>query len=1450
MARFYAFSLGGSTGEGFRYPAPQQWAGPTSFTVEFWMRAILREVRNTWILDIGNYGNYEDVHWALSRDKDGKWQTQFGFWGDVQNIFPFAVFAGKWVHIATVFDASNRKLTTYVNGQEPPAGTKTLPENSPVKPREPGLVRIGWNDAAAAIGWQPLSGLLDEVRIWDTPLSAQLIRDRMYQRLVVPHEHLISYVNLAAIYSVAKAPTVAGSTPAALGALPPCRDLVTNKPVEILGHPDFLLSELPTGGRMISVGAGEVAIFQEPVYQGHSWLFPEKYEEHDDARADLLSCDLGSVRVGDQTMVRIFGGPGYTDLSQETLSDLPSMTETKLASKQKTARSLQVVSTKGGEHGDWALPGVWAIASSDGRYLSAYSEDDAIPLRMSNSVDDEGLFQIETLSMSDGHHVVAIRSPKHSTYLTAPATPDGRLAFLDVRPTERASWLVAAEPGAHRFSIGTSDGRWVASRVGDSFELTRDAQRKTIFTLAVRAAADESQVGVLPESSVAFFEHPSYWGKAWVFYSTHADLRSVPKLPVKSMRLGPHTGVTLFDLPDFAIEGNAADLLRDTPDMSGSTYKGKEITSLKLWKVVSPGGIGLESATTLSQDYHTVNGKVESFVAYRTSLSLPQNVSTVEVRVTDSETLEIAGERRGLKANESWTVPANPFGRVIVTSEATNLFCAGLRIRTDTMAADQYIVLFPDQEVHTRLATLEQDALWNAKDHSGQYVLRDRDSLKPEGAAHLQKAITSMMAATQYTSSTLDVREPDAAPRVQVTSGGVAAWQWATHSGAVNSRGMKDAGWMLDFDATSGSAAQLASRLKTGARHAPVFTVLSQRDVRQLLADSHPSGPPILGSLWDDWEKILNVGKAIAHVIVTKIEDEFAQLKVEIRYVTNEVCSFVVKTVTQAAMVAQRILVEVVTAVNKAVEWLAYMFNWDDILKTQKKLADDINRALVRAAELVRDQAPVAVNRAMTDFRNQIKTVLDGVKKQFGEVKKLQFDETRRQSSATRQPLVEEKVHWFLAKMIPQSGVAALASASSPLTVDAAAVAHLQPFFDTLRNEAEKIVDDNVRAAFREALKCFCDAFTDTNAGVAFDDLIVGLLSVLEALAGVAINVMETIIKLLLGLLGEVLDRAKEMLNEKIPIPGLTDLWQLIAPGTKFSVLNVTTLAVAIPTTIILKLREGRTVASDPEVSMLGGPAAAPETEVYRSVAYSAFVALYGAIAAFCDGIAAAKMAPSLGVGVPREFELQVVAGEGRPPRWPTPSRPSWADFFGPLESLEALAKPFEAVSWVLQAGMVVTSWPGYPDFSSTPPYNEDEFDAWALRFWGYGAALAVFDAVSLLGSGKKLRRAGIIENIAASVFGVFHLWPVFGLLIAGLKSDRPKKVVYLATIQGCCGALPEALSFLLLPECTVPSGGATMFAHMGVQVIAAFTDCGINLASGPVINPPEQMSFVRRVGH
>ncbi|MEL6778148.1 MAG: LamG domain-containing protein [Cyanobacteria bacterium J06597_16] len=688
----------------------------------------------------------------------------------------------------------------------------------------------------------------------------------------------------------------------------------------------------------------------------------------------------------------------------------------------------------------------------------------------------------------------------------------------------------------------------------------------------VKIADHEGQVGELAPGEVALYENVAYHGKTWIL-SNNAKDSSKEKADgnhtrftdfqglndqASSLRLGPDTGVTLFkNLDHQAADANREeaieDIVKNVPDLKKTQIGNDTASSLKIFNTIAPEGIFTSFTSKLSQDYRMVGNTLEEFSSYRTMLRFEPGAGEVEVSATDLTEIEVEGTTYQIDEVRSVTLSPNALNVIMITSEADGLNTPGLKLRTRQMAPGTQVVIFPNKEAHQQIATLEDGAIWNATDAQGNLIV-DRNAHSKEEVASVQNTIKRVMATVAYA---------DGAPvantgkRVQSLNRSVGADTidnpWELTFGTVGESKVSPSEWkQLRSLATSGEE---DSDLDTGSLNTGSLAARSVSGRRSGRRIGKRIGGRFKRAIKKAISVVIGTVKNVVHVLVKTAEG---------------IIDFVVDTAEKVAEFVETVVEKVVKGIKKFIEFLQFLFNWDDILDTQRYLKKTINTSLDSAKQLAEDAKP-HVTSFVDDLQDSVEDGMNRLVKTLGgkpsEVEASGFE-------------IPEALEWFLSKLLA-------VVTKSPFGI-------ISELLGGGSNQSES--EDSPLVSFvSQMLEAFEDAI---GAGLRLSEGMLdsiqtlianprepeaALIVIIEAFRDTVIQVLDAVENVALGLLdvvGAAIDLFKDFLNAAIRIPFISDLLDFIGVG-KLTVLNLATIVLAIPVTVTAKLVTGQNLFTD-----------------------------------------------------------------------------------------------------------------------------------------------------------------------------------------------------------------------------------------------------------------------------
>ncbi|MEL6383405.1 MAG: LamG-like jellyroll fold domain-containing protein [Cyanobacteria bacterium J06626_18] len=1146
--------------------------------------------------------------------------------------------------------------------------------------------------------------------------------------------------------------------------------------------------------------------------------------------ADLarFSPRFQKVRLGADTGVTLYKGTQFSGVAQKLAADIPDMRLSRLGA---FPRSIQLRSTVGEP-----FTGKRVIKAPNGEYLS--QQGAALVTAPTRSLNE--LFDLREHPNRDRPELI----PASNQALQV----EGETVTLLIDDAESSEGAFAI--------VNPAGDQWLKLNQDNTFNWTQAHEDRAVFCRAAKMADHEEQVGELTPGEVALYENIAYWGRTWILSDSepeiagsYARLSSFHGLDdqISSIRVGPETGVTLFRHEDNAVtDGNREeeieDIVENVPDLGESQVGNDAISSLQIFQTIAAEDVFASYTTKLSQDYRMVDNKLEEFSAYRTTLRFEPGAGAVEVAATDFTIIEVDGTTYTIDEARSVTLKPNELNFIMITSEADGLNTPGLKIRTSEMADNEQVVIFPNQEAHQQIAELEDGALWNAKDAQGNLIV-DRTAHSQAEVASVQNTIKRVTATVTYTDEAPVANEGRDS---QVLS-----------SNRVVSGAAIDNPWELKFKPAPDESdrqqipAQTAILKKRGLVSASVVAsgpenggvqeaALSQGEFTRLLSQATSSeaapiseapsketqGPGAIG--FGSVRRIgglkrLRIGRRIRNAIKKATSVVVGAVKGVVHFVVKtaeEVIDFVVDTVEKVGEFIEAVVEKVVNGIKKFIEFLQFLFNWDDILDTQKYLVQSINDGFDYVAQQVEAvKAPVSnfideLQETVEDAMNQLVTTLGG-------------DPSEVRESGSGLP---EAAEWFFSKLLggsKQDDAEPTPQSVTPPSGDSKPEHFVFHFVEAFA--------DGVGAVLRGF-----EGLGETIATLIANPLKpqLAVIVLVETLRDVVIQLLEAVENLALGFLdaiAEAIEQLKNLLNAEIKIPFISDLFRLIGGG-KLTLLNLTGLLLAIPVTIVSKLIFGETpFKNEPPLALAlqtdAQAIAAPQASLQTTSKALGETAIAQVVAEPRASFQRSNLARIKSIQHWGATGLLADAINGAITAYLDVLPESSDD---PYE--ETAGFGFEIVSLVLSGYSWLASFPSSPGFPGGRPYNvaahkvsktKNEQEYWERVMWGWRTAVYWLDVVIFVGkeiaaakgndvTRQRLKRADKATIAIDFAFSIVDAGLAIRYLTTIPKGEKPGLEIANEVVSW----LPNLLSPMRLAG---PKGAAALSVVDGVAAFANY---------------------------
>lgn len=542
--------------------------------------------------------------------------------------------------------------------------------------------------------------------------------------------------------------------------------------------------------------------------------------------------------------------------------------------------------------------------------------------------------------------------------------------------------------------------------------------------------------------------------------------------------------------------------------------------------------------------------------------------TSVNIWTSSLASLRINGLAYVTTADTPARVKANGAGKVVIDKITTALSAPTYTVLTDFMSEGEAVEIEPNAELQDKLHGITTADVLEAKNADGTYLLRG-DERTQENAEHLAAIMNRSMSlnkpaapAGAETLRYLSVNRSRTGLRYRGRGDD-------RRPGRIRPEELAEQHWQVDL---SGAAPRYRELTRDEA------TALV-RHKQATLASAEAAG--FLGIDWGGlWNSIKEgVGKilgAIKDFVVTTIVDPISKLVKEVKvfftlliegieYVIDKTIEFV----QQAFQIVEGIWNKIKVFFKDLFDWLAFLFNWKDIVRTADVIEHSFN-VMLDYTVLALEHAKSEVKAGFEFIKGKLDQSVNDFLKQLDPAQSVK---SYGDSNAKPAPAMENNSgHNPLLNAIVDNGDK-LSVISTRLSADAATppfVDKLQPIIDRLKELANNFEFGDGKQAFEEAVGYF------SQIGDRPDQLLnlvlSGFVKLGESIALFALDVAEGIVLSLLDLVKDMVEAIRYLLNDEWEIPIVSQLYKLITgESLTFRPLRVLSIVLAIPVTVVYK---------------------------------------------------------------------------------------------------------------------------------------------------------------------------------------------------------------------------------------------------------------------------------------
>ncbi len=600
------------------------------------------------------------------------------------------------------------------------------------------------------------------------------------------------------------------------------------------------------------------------------------------------------------------------------------------------------------------------------------------------------------------------------------------------------------------------------------------------------------------------------------------------------------------------------------------------------------------------EDYDTSTEVAKpSTTSYRTHIQLfdpnknPRLLKSVKVWSSDAMTITSGGKTYDIDTNKTAWLMTDAAGELSIVSTAESFTSPALYLWGNFMELNEAIVIYPDHDTLNKLSTVKGQDLTSAKTYDGTPLLPATFTGADALASVISNTIgapAAALAATRQQFATPPNVNPRKYPRLRFTQNTYIAYPGSS----TNLLYQKVAG-STDRTYVAGNVKQWHATF--GADGSVTYnTGLPAGYLLQSFRLSNPFRD-FFNNVVKGTEKVaqvvFNAAGIVIHTIANGLKNAYA---------------FTVNTVEQAAQVLAGIFKTVVGDIKKAVEWLSYVFDWDDILANKELIKTQALAGFTKIGTIVDnlfDKEIDNVHAFFTNLKKTVKTDIATVDTWIGgsSLQSKQINGNNPQSIYGMHGAKSyTKSRWLMSKFKENASQATIGTAGTDIGNP------IQAAVATFYNKVKAILEDpnNGVTTFSDDLK---NVFSDlgnlvTNPSEFVEKSFSDILIVIEDIVLILLTVADLVVEDLLELLKAVFDSLIGMVTQTIDIPFISGLYKKIS-GAPLSVLDLFCLMVAIPGTIIVNA--ANTTVNGIQSSAEDSTLLLAVTVVLSGVAYAAF---------------------------------------------------------------------------------------------------------------------------------------------------------------------------------------------------------------------------------------------------
>lgn len=597
----------------------------------------------------------------------------------------------------------------------------------------------------------------------------------------------------------------------------------------------------------------------------------------------------------------------------------------------------------------------------------------------------------------------------------------------------------------------------------------------------------------------------------------------------------------------------------------------------------------ITSRTTLTDDFVLNDaGTVITQSVYRIIVKCSSLAQLIKISALDPVTISINdGQPVVVDSTKVAQVELNSLGKVQISFPATDIRCPVIRLQTDLMDSSVYHYVFPDIEVHKKIAQMPANTL--AKDET-RTALGIDPNLTNAQLNNFQTALQNISSTVQHTYNRtkhsvtrdrkiLPINMKDTHFKFEFQQASTKTFEYTPLSKDQVSTEVGSA-QKVNTIAQQGFFADAIEKL----HQAEAIVIHTIQNIEGVIADGiDQTKKDIVGSVQQIGEDIShgdilyaaqdlirggeNISQDLVRTsagVVTSAVQGGGQLFAITLKLGQDMYQYFISHTGDVGRIISALFQKIASTVDKVIDWIKDKLPVTDILHTYNVLLDYFNTGFVNST--------TALNSLKTNLNDYIDGLTVGLQSHVDEMMK---GYTLAPASNTKDvhpghSSAMEKVEWLIGKIQRSTGsLSALplpaATSTQNNTIDAIYNAFIQKFGND-GSEMIKLFDKSLITDF------FTLIASGTNAA---GYIISAFWKLVQSLISAGMTLLKTIVDKIIDLVLDMLAKLKEALQTATDLGFVNSIYTFFTGDNSMTIMKLSTLLIAIPLTILSKNATG-----------------------------------------------------------------------------------------------------------------------------------------------------------------------------------------------------------------------------------------------------------------------------------